>query len=122
MLLDAVSHLAHYTIHKSNINVWTEFIPQFLLFIVHSSPVHNTLPFLSDPSIRRYRVQWVPEYCSHNQTRGMEKVITQVIFSIVQTIQQLNMVHHTLASPLSSRVFSSYGPDRNKLQYPFIME
>ncbi|XP_067116797.1 anosmin-1a [Osmerus mordax] len=33
-----------------------------------------------DPSIVRYRVQWVPEYCRHNQTTPMEKVITQENF------------------------------------------
>ncbi len=35
-------------------------------------------PFLSDPSVSRYHVQWMPEYCSHNETRGPEKSVTQV--------------------------------------------
>ncbi|XP_062257862.1 anosmin-1 [Platichthys flesus] len=30
-----------------------------------------------DPSVSRYHVQWMPEYCSHNETRGPEKSVTQ---------------------------------------------
>ncbi|CAG05884.1 unnamed protein product, partial [Tetraodon nigroviridis] len=30
-----------------------------------------------DPSVTRYHVQWLPEYCSHNETRGPEKSVTQ---------------------------------------------
>lgn len=36
--------------------------------------------FVTDPSVSRYHVQWVPEYCSHNETRGPEKSVTQVGF------------------------------------------
>lgn len=32
----------------------------------------------SDPSVSRYHVQWMPEFCSHNETRGPEKSVTQV--------------------------------------------
>uniref|UniRef100_A0A8C7FUX7 Anosmin 1 n=1 Tax=Oncorhynchus kisutch TaxID=8019 RepID=A0A8C7FUX7_ONCKI len=30
-----------------------------------------------DPLVSRYHVQWMPEYCSHNETRGPEKSVTQ---------------------------------------------
>ncbi|XP_029558603.1 anosmin-1 isoform X1 [Salmo trutta] len=30
-----------------------------------------------DPLVSRYHVQWIPEYCSHNETRGPEKSVTQ---------------------------------------------
>ncbi|KAK6309760.1 hypothetical protein J4Q44_G00196410 [Coregonus suidteri] len=30
-----------------------------------------------DPLVSRYHVQWMPEYCSHNETRGAEKSVTQ---------------------------------------------
>uniref|UniRef100_A0A672JUB1 Anosmin 1 n=1 Tax=Salarias fasciatus TaxID=181472 RepID=A0A672JUB1_SALFA len=30
-----------------------------------------------DPSVSRYHVQWMPEYCSQNETRGPEKSVTQ---------------------------------------------
>ncbi|KAJ8013123.1 hypothetical protein DPEC_G00050020 [Dallia pectoralis] len=30
-----------------------------------------------DPLVSRYHVQWVPEYCSHNETREPEKSVTQ---------------------------------------------
>ncbi|MED6276740.1 Anosmin-1 [Characodon lateralis] len=30
-----------------------------------------------DPTVSRYHVQWMPEYCSHNETRGPEKSVTQ---------------------------------------------
>ncbi|XP_036401883.1 anosmin-1-like [Megalops cyprinoides] len=30
-----------------------------------------------DPAVTRYHVQWVPEFCSHNETRGPAKSITQ---------------------------------------------
>uniref|UniRef100_A0A8C7YFC4 Anosmin 1 n=1 Tax=Oryzias sinensis TaxID=183150 RepID=A0A8C7YFC4_9TELE len=30
-----------------------------------------------DPSVSRYHVQWMPEYCNHNETRGPEKSVTQ---------------------------------------------
>ncbi|KAM7380453.1 hypothetical protein PAMP_003746 [Pampus punctatissimus] len=30
-----------------------------------------------DPAVSRYHVQWMPEYCSHNETRGPEKSVTQ---------------------------------------------
>lgn len=33
---------------------------------------------VADPSVTRYHVQWLPEYCSHNETRGPEKSVTQV--------------------------------------------
>lgn len=33
---------------------------------------------VSDPTVSRYHVQWMPEYCSHNETRGPEKSVTQV--------------------------------------------
>lgn len=33
---------------------------------------------ISDPTVSRYHVQWMPEYCSHNETRGPEKSVTQV--------------------------------------------
>jgi len=32
----------------------------------------------SDPMVNRYRVQWSPEFCSHNGSRTQEKLITQV--------------------------------------------
>lgn len=35
-------------------------------------------PASSDPSVSRYHVQWMPEFCSHNETRGPEKSVTQV--------------------------------------------
>lgn len=35
-------------------------------------------PVFSDPAVSRYHVQWMPEYCSHNETRGPEKSVTQV--------------------------------------------
>ncbi|KAL1021841.1 hypothetical protein UPYG_G00018750 [Umbra pygmaea] len=36
----------------------------------------------TDPAVIRYRVQWVPEYCGHNQTKkGMDKIITQEGFA-----------------------------------------
>ncbi|CAB1347236.1 unnamed protein product [Coregonus sp. 'balchen'] len=30
-----------------------------------------------DPLVSRYHVQWMPEYCIHNETRGPEKSVTQ---------------------------------------------
>ncbi|KAI9530280.1 Anosmin-1 [Dissostichus eleginoides] len=30
-----------------------------------------------DPAVSRYHVQWMPEYCAHNETRGPEKSVTQ---------------------------------------------
>ncbi|KAI1885412.1 hypothetical protein AGOR_G00219890 [Albula goreensis] len=30
-----------------------------------------------DPAVSRYRVQWGPEFCSHNMTRGPEQSVTQ---------------------------------------------
>ncbi|XP_070712054.1 anosmin-1a [Pempheris klunzingeri] len=33
-----------------------------------------------DPSVEFYRIQWGPEYCGHNQTRAMEKTVTQESF------------------------------------------
>lgn len=53
---------------------------------------------LSDPSVERYRVQWVPEYCRHNQTRPMEKVITQV--TQVHPKQKTNTVKQHEATQL----------------------
>ncbi|XP_028972323.1 anosmin-1a isoform X2 [Esox lucius] len=35
----------------------------------------------TDPAVIRYRVQWVPEYCGHNQTKGVDKIITQEGFA-----------------------------------------
>ncbi|KAJ8003593.1 hypothetical protein DPEC_G00149950 [Dallia pectoralis] len=35
----------------------------------------------SDPSVVRYRIQWVPEYCGHNQTKAVDKLITQEGFA-----------------------------------------
>ncbi len=32
----------------------------------------------SDPTVNRYRVQWSPEFCSHNGSRTQEKLVTQV--------------------------------------------
>lgn len=31
-----------------------------------------------DSSVGRFRVQWTPEVCSHNQTRTTEKIHTEV--------------------------------------------
>lgn len=45
------------------------------LCCVTSSPL---ILFVSDPTVSRYHVQWMPEYCSHNETRGPEKSVTQV--------------------------------------------
>ncbi|XP_071381897.1 anosmin-1-like [Centroberyx affinis] len=38
----------------------------------------------TDPSVERYRVQWGPEYCAHNRTRPVEKIITQESFASLQ--------------------------------------
>ncbi|XP_020338179.1 anosmin-1-like [Oncorhynchus kisutch] len=35
----------------------------------------------TDPTVVRYRVQWVPEYCGHNQTKGVDNIITQEGFA-----------------------------------------
>uniref|UniRef100_A0A673VQ86 Anosmin 1a n=1 Tax=Salmo trutta TaxID=8032 RepID=A0A673VQ86_SALTR len=35
----------------------------------------------TDPTVVRYRVQWVPEYCGHNQTKGVDKIITREGFA-----------------------------------------
>ncbi|CAB1327994.1 unnamed protein product, partial [Coregonus sp. 'balchen'] len=34
-----------------------------------------------NPTVVRYRVQWVPDYCGHNQTKGVDKIITQEGFA-----------------------------------------
>ncbi|KAM8873055.1 anosmin-1a [Synchiropus picturatus] len=34
----------------------------------------------TDPSVEVYKVQWGPEFCSHNVTRPMEKTVTQESF------------------------------------------
>lgn len=52
------------------LKVCTEFC---LCCVTSSHPL-----FVSDPSVSRYHVQWMPEYCSHNETRGPEKSVTQV--------------------------------------------
>jgi len=54
-----------------------------LCIISHSSIVWLGILFsppslVSDPTVSRYHVQWMPEYCSHNETRGPEKSVTQV--------------------------------------------
>lgn len=48
--------------------------------ICHCKWTLSRPPFVSDPAVSRYHVQWMPEYCSHNETRGPEKSVTQVSF------------------------------------------
>nr|XP_057908414.1 anosmin-1-like [Doryrhamphus excisus] len=38
----------------------------------------------TDPSVEYYRIQWVPEYCEHNQTAPREKTNTQGTFTSLQ--------------------------------------
>lgn len=59
------------------LKVCTEFC---LCCVTSSHPL-----FVSDPSVSRYHVQWMPEYCSHNETRGPEKSVTQVSQKTRQT-------------------------------------
>ncbi|XP_030634814.1 anosmin-1a [Chanos chanos] len=40
-----------------------------------------------DPTVSRYRVLWSPEYCSHNGSRTMEKVITQENYASLSALQ-----------------------------------
>lgn len=36
------------------------------------------LSYVPEPGMNRYHIQWMPEYCHHNETRGPEKSSTQV--------------------------------------------
>ncbi|KAM4602163.1 anosmin-1a [Polymixia lowei] len=56
----------------------------------------------TDPSVVRYRVQWVPEYCGHNQTRPMEKLITQETFASLQGLL-FSCKYKVLLLPVSSK-------------------
>ncbi|XP_073765645.1 anosmin-1a isoform X1 [Danio rerio] len=40
-----------------------------------------------DPTVNRYRVQWAPEFCSHNGSRTQEKLITQENFASLPGLQ-----------------------------------
>ncbi|XP_060716861.1 anosmin-1a [Tachysurus vachellii] len=40
-----------------------------------------------DPNVSRYRVQWFPEFCSHNGTRVQEKLITQENYASLPSLQ-----------------------------------
>lgn len=53
----------------------------------------------SDPTVSRYHVQWMPEYCSHNETRGPEKSVTQV--GLRETL-------HTFQPEIGSQSAQSY--------------
>lgn len=36
--------------------------------------------FNLDPLLGLYHVQWIPESCAHNETKGPEKAVTQVSY------------------------------------------
>ncbi|KAM9836053.1 anosmin-1a [Aulostomus maculatus] len=56
----------------------------------------------TDPSVESYRIQWGPEYCSHNQTQPPEKTVTQESFVSLQGLL-FSCKYKVLLQPFSRR-------------------
>jgi len=65
-MINTEVHLALLKIPLVSFIVWCDILSLFIL------------SFITDPTVSRYHVQWMPEYCSHNETRGPEKSVTRV--------------------------------------------
>ncbi|XP_040888749.1 anosmin-1a [Toxotes jaculatrix] len=64
--------------------------------------VHVYWQSSTDPSVEFYRIQWGPEYCGHNQTRPMEKTVTQESFISLQGLL-FSCKYKVLLQPVSKK-------------------
>ncbi|XP_056587645.1 anosmin-1a isoform X2 [Triplophysa dalaica] len=55
-----------------------------------------------DPTVNRYRVQWSPEFCSHNGSRTQEKLITQENFASLPGLQY-SCKYKVIIQPVGSK-------------------
>uniref|UniRef100_A0A671T2R5 Anosmin-1-like n=1 Tax=Sinocyclocheilus anshuiensis TaxID=1608454 RepID=A0A671T2R5_9TELE len=55
-----------------------------------------------DPTVNRYRVQWSPEFCSHNGSRTQEKLITQENFASLPGLQ-FSCKYKVIIQPVGSK-------------------
>ncbi|XP_016345782.1 anosmin-1-like isoform X1 [Sinocyclocheilus anshuiensis] len=56
----------------------------------------------NDPTVNRYRVQWSPEFCSHNGSRTQEKLITQENFASLPGLQ-FSCKYKVIIQPVGSK-------------------
>uniref|UniRef100_A0A667X3R8 Anosmin 1a n=1 Tax=Myripristis murdjan TaxID=586833 RepID=A0A667X3R8_9TELE len=64
--------------------------------------LHVRVYWQGNPSVERYRIQWGPEYCAHNHTRPMEKIITQESFASLQGLL-FSCKYKVLLQPISRK-------------------
>ncbi|KAA0722251.1 Anosmin-1 [Triplophysa tibetana] len=57
---------------------------------------------ISDPTVNRYRVQWSPEFCSHNGSRTQEKLITQENFASLRGLH-FSCKYKVIIQPVGSK-------------------
>uniref|UniRef100_A0A8C2IJQ5 Anosmin 1a n=1 Tax=Cyprinus carpio TaxID=7962 RepID=A0A8C2IJQ5_CYPCA len=55
-----------------------------------------------DPTVNRYRVQWSPEFCSHNGSRTQEKLTTQENFASLPGLQ-FSCKYKVIIQPVGSK-------------------
>uniref|UniRef100_A0A8C1TYD8 Anosmin 1a n=1 Tax=Cyprinus carpio TaxID=7962 RepID=A0A8C1TYD8_CYPCA len=55
-----------------------------------------------DPTVNRYRVQWSPEFCSHNGSRTQEKLTTQENFASLPGLQ-FSCKYKVIIQPVRSK-------------------